>query len=195
MFSLRSAKTNNNAKNKAYYLTYKIKIMTKLKALMTSCLLFIPVASSFAATDTTVINMSTTYTPYVNFTGTAPGSSRFYSNSDIVSFVTPNVANLGTLGLESNISGNCDINFSTINNFRLLHTVTGNNLTPYTIIYQNNNFNSSSSPTLTLPCTTPATSLEFTPSSGSFFTNLFIGLAFIPSGIYQDTIHITVTTQ
>jgi len=169
--------------------------MTKLKTLMTSCLLIIPIASSFAATDTTVIKMNTTYTPYVNFTGTAPGSSRFYSNSDIVSFVTPNVANLGTLGLESNVGGNCDINFSTQNNFRLLHTVSGNNLTTYTIIYQNTNFDSANNPTLTVPCTTPATSLEFTPSSGSFFTNLFIGLAFIPSGIYQDTINITVTTQ
>ncbi len=158
-------------------------------------MLLVPITSSFAATDTTVINMSSTYTPYVNFTGTAPGSSRFYSNTDIVNWVTPSVVSLGTLGLESNVGGNCDISFSTQNNFKLLHTISSSNLTEFKIIYQNTDFDSASSPTLTIPCTTPATPLEFTPSSGSFFTNLLIGFSFIPSGIYQDIVNITVTTQ
>jgi hypothetical protein len=169
--------------------------MLKLKAIIASCVLLIPIASNFAATDTAVINISTTYTPFVNFTGTAPGSSRFYSNTDIVNWVTPSVVNLGTLGLKSNISGNCDINFSTLNNFKLKHIISGGYLSTFKIIYQNTTFDGNNNPTLTMGCTAPATPLEFTPNSGSFWTNLLIGFSFIPSGIYQDTISITVTTQ
>ncbi len=167
--------------------------MTKLKALMTSCVLLIPIASNFAATDTTVINMSTTYTPYVNFTGTAPGSSRFYSNNDIANWIFPNVVDLGTLGLESNIGGNCDINFSTQNNFRLLHTVSGNSLTKYKVIYQSLNFSDTSNPTLTTPCTTLPSTMEFSPTQ-IVWGNLF-PTAWIEPGIYQDIVNITVTTQ
>ena len=41
-------------------------------------------SAAIAATDSSVIEISHTYTPYVKFTGTAPVISRFYDNNDVV---------------------------------------------------------------------------------------------------------------
>ena len=164
-----------------------------MKALITPYVLLIFVASSFATTDTAIINLSTTYAPYMKFSGTAPGSSRSYGNSDIANWVFPNSFDLGTLGLESKISGDCDINFSTQNNFSLLHTISSSNLTKYKVIYQSQEFSGTSNPTLTTPCTTLPTTMKFAP------TQLVLGnsspTALIESGVYQDVVNITVATQ
>ncbi len=167
--------------------------MIKLKTFITSCLLLMPNAISFAATDTAVISMSTTYTPYVSFTGTAPNSNNAYGNNDIANWIFPSIVDLGTLGLESNMGGNCDINFSTQNNFDLLHTVSGNSLTKYKVIYQSLEFNDTTNPTLTTPCTTLPTTMEFSPTQ-IVWGNLS-PTTWIESGFYQDVVQITVTTQ
>jgi hypothetical protein len=170
-----------------------IKLRTLIKTTIASCVLFTPAVNAFAATDTTVINMSTTYTPYVSLTGTAPGASRFYSNNDIANWIFPNVVDLGTLGLESNLGGSCDINFSTQNNFDLLHTVSGNSLTKYKVIYQSQDFSDTSNPTLTIPCTTIPTTMQFSPTQ-IVWGNLF-PTNWIEHGIYQDIVTIVVTSQ
>ena len=156
------------------------------------CILIVS-SNAFAATDTTDVDISVTHTPYVNFTGTAPGSSRFYGNNDIANWIFPAIVDLGTLGLESNIGGNCDINFTTLNNFDLLHTVSGNSLTKYKVIYQGQDFSQTSNPQLSIPCTTLPTTIEFSPTQ-IVFGNLFPQLL-IESGIYQDVVSIVVTTQ
>ncbi len=96
--------------------------MINVKTILTLCTLLTPNAITFAASDTAEINLNLNYTPYVKLIGTAPGRTRYYSNTDIVNWVTPSVVSLGTLGLESNVGGNCDINFSTqiISNYCIL---------------------------------------------------------------------------
>jgi len=147
--------------------------------------------TAYAATETTVIDISHTYTPYVSLTGTAPGSSRFYDNDDLVNFVFPLSVNLGTMGLESNVGGNCDLNFTTANNFKLLHTVTSNNLGDYSIQYEGQVFNEASNPQLVMPCTSAATDLNFILNGISFSGFDF----FIQDGVYQDVVSVVVTTQ
>lgn len=148
---------------------------------------------TFAASETTDINISVTHTPYVNLIGTAPGSSRYYGNNDIANWIFPSIVDLGTLGLEANVAGNCDINFSTLNNFDLLHTVSSNSLTKYKIIYQSQDFSQTSNPTLTIPCNTLPTTIEFSPTQ-IVFGNLFPALL-IEAGVYNDVVSIVVTTQ
>lgn len=169
-----------------------IKIMKPLKLLSVAL-----IATSFsyityaATTDKAVIDISTSYAPYVNFTGTAPGASRFYDNDDLVNFIFPLSVNLGTMGLESNVGGNCDINFTTANGFQLLHTINNRNLGDYTIQYKGEVFSQSSNPQLELPCTSSATDLNFILNGISFSGFDF----FIDAGIYQDIVNVVVTTQ
>lgn len=146
---------------------------------------------ALAASDTTVIDISHTYTPYVNFTGTAPGASRFYDNDDLVNFIFPLNVVLGTMGLESNVGGDCDLEFSTLNNFELKHTVIPTTGGDYTINYQGQTFGSANNPILTMPCTT-------TPTEISFILNNLTIIGFdnaIPSGVFQDIVTVVVTTQ
>ncbi len=164
------------------------------KLIATSLLLLLNTNNvTFAASDTAEINVNVNYVPYVKLTGSAPGSTRYYSNNDIANWIFPSVVDLGTLGLESNITGNCDISFSTQNNFKLLHTVSGNSLTKYKILYQSQNFSDTSNPTLTTPCTTVPTTIEFAPTQ-IVWGNLFPSVLIEP-GIYQDIVTVVVTTQ
>ena len=149
--------------------------------------------SVYAATDQTDIEFSYTYTPYVKLIGTAPGSSRAYGNNDIANWIFPSVVDIGTLGLESNVGGDCDMTFSTLNNFNLLHTVSGNSLTKYKILYESQEFGLATNPTLSIPCNTTPTTMQFTPTQ-IVFGNLLPSLL-IESGIYQDVITVVVTTQ
>jgi len=154
----------------------------------------VAILSSFsisADTDTTTIELNHTFTPYVNFTGTAPGASRFYDNDDLVNFIFPLTVVLGTMGLESNVGGNCDLEFSTLNNFELQHTVIPTSGGGYTINYQGETFTQGNNPVLTTPCTTSATDISFMLNN-----NTIIGFDnFIPSGVFRDVITIIVTTQ
>jgi len=105
--------------------------MTFNKSLKTAIafLLFVSTSSmAKAGTDSAAIKLSLTYAPYVKLTGTAPDASRFYDNSDVYNFLSPANVNLGTLGLESSMSGLCDVSFSTLHNFKLINTDTENNL-------------------------------------------------------------------
>ncbi|MEH6456255.1 MAG: hypothetical protein V7749_08025 [Cocleimonas sp.] len=138
-----------------------------------------------------MINLSLTYTPFVSLTGTAPGASRTYDNDDITNSGVPKPVNIGTMGLESNVGGICDLTFTTANTFKLLHTVTNNNLGNYKIHYKGLEFNEINNPLLSLPCTSTATDIDFELNSFGF-SNID---PFLDSGTYQDVITVVVTTQ
>ena len=170
-----------------------IKTNTLFYLLLSACLTSFFSYSVYAVSDSTAIDISHTYTPYVKFTGTAPGSSRFYSNSVLTQGQTPLADNLGTMGLESNLIGNCSLDFTSDNTFKLLHTVSGVNLGDYTLRYSGLEFNEANNPQLELPCTSAATDLDFILNNKS---KIGIGNGkFIAAGIYQDIIHVVVTTQ
>ena len=149
--------------------------------------------SASTATKQAEIDLSYTYTPYVTLVGTAAGSNRMYDNNDIADWIFPRIVDLGTLGLESNILGDCTINFSTANSFDLLHTVSSASLTQYKVLYQSQEFGLSANPALTIPCNTLPTTIQFIPT-GIVIGN-FWEAALIQSGVYRDTVHVSVTTQ
>ncbi len=144
-----------------------------------------------ADTDSTDITISHTYIPYVNFIGTAPGASRFYDNDDIVNFIFPITVNLGTMGLESNVSGDCDLDFTTANDFSLRHTLSNQNLANYEVLYEGQSFSQNNNQTLSIPCNSTPTDIDFRILGLSLAGFDFL----IPSGIYQDVVTVTVTTQ
>lgn len=169
--------------------------MIKLKKPLSLALITIFISSILnvanATTDNTVIELSHTYTPYVNFTGTAPGASRFYDNDDLVNFIFPLTVVLGTMGLESNVGGNCDLEFSTLNDFELKHTIIPTSGGEFTINYQGQTFTKGNNPIISTPCTTSATDLSFELNNLTIigFDN------FIPSGLFKDIVTVVVTTQ
>ncbi len=149
--------------------------------------------NAHTATKQTEIELNFTHTPFVKFIGTAAGSNRMFDNNDIAVWIYPVNVDLGTLGLESNIHGDCAVNFSTANNFSLLHTLSGNYLTQYKVLYQSQEFGVNANPTLSMPCNTLATSIQF-KATGIVVGNLWEeGL--IQSGIYRDIVNVVVTTQ
>lgn len=168
-----------------------MKLIKPLKVALISIISTCCVYPIFAETDTTAIELSHTFAPFVNFTGTAPGSSRFFDNDELVNFIFPLSVNLGTMGLASNVGGNCDLNFTTTNNFRLLNTLSNNNLGNYSIQYEGQVFNQANNPQLELPCTSTATNLNFILNGISFSGFDF----FIEAGVYQDVVNVVVTTQ
>ncbi len=146
-----------------------------------------------AATEHTDIQVNVIHDEYVKIVGTAAGSSRMYSNNDVANWIFPNTVDLGTLGLESNMSGNCALSVSTQNNFKLLHTVSGQRLTRYKLIYESHDFSETNNQGITLPCNFTPTNLQFAPTE-LVFGNLFPSLL-IESGIYRDIVTFVVTTQ
>lgn len=156
-------------------------------------ILLAPIFNTYGATEHTDIDISVIHDEYVRIIGSAAGSSRFYSNEQIANWIFPNVVDLGTLGLESNLAGDCDFSISTLNNFQLLHTVNSEKLTKYKVIYASQEFSETSNPTFSLPCDSIPTPIEFSPTE-LVFGNLFPSLL-ISAGTYSDTITVVVTTQ
>ena len=126
----------------------------------------------------------------MNFTGAAPGASRFYDNADVANFIFPVQVNLGTMGLASNVSGDCDLEFSTINNFKLLHTVSNKNLSDYSILYEGEVFEETSNSQITRNCNLAPTDLDFVLNGWTLAGFDF----FIDAGIYRDVVTVTVTS-
>jgi len=169
------------------------KIMKKLSVILSVSFLLLSSASSLnAAQDSTDINISTSVDEYVNFIGTAAGASKYYTVDEIQpiggSSAGPKIS-LGTLGLESNHPGDCDIAFSAKNNFRLRHILTNQRLAHFRLLWKGEGISGNPVRTnkLTLPCNSSLSTINF--QTVAYFN---------PSpqaGVYQDIVTVTVTTQ
>ena len=146
-------------------------------------------STAFAAGESTQVQIKVEHLNYVRLTGTAVGSSRMFSIADVKPVGNnrrgPKVV-IGTLGLESNQSGNCTMTFSTDNTFKLRHIVSNKRLTRYRLFYLNKRITKNKN-TRTLPCNSTNEPLYF-QSVGRFRNN-------IEAGVYRDTVHLVVTTQ
>jgi hypothetical protein len=155
--------------------------------LSASLLSVMALKSVYAATDTTSVSLVIGQQEYVNMIGTAQGSSHNFSVNDIepTGAVYP-IVSLGTLGFESNNTGDCTLHISTANNFKLRHTVSNVKLTRYRLKYGGKNL-SKLQPTKIFSCNTALSSLNFRAAG-----------IFNPSpeaGVYNDVVTLTVTTQ
>lgn len=145
--------------------------------------------SIFATENTATIDLSVTHTEYVSLTGTVVGANRVFSDDDVRPQSNgqrgPKVE-LGTLGVKSNIPGNCTLSLTTANGFRLRHINTNQRLAGYRLLYQGQRFNRRNSD-ITQSCNTDPSPLEF--STNKNYRNT------MQTGIYQDKVTIVVTTE
>jgi len=149
--------------------------------LIVSAVLLATSTFAFAATDTTDIQINVTKDAYVNLVGTAVGSTNTFT-TDVIDAAT---VSLGTLGLESNSTGDCDMTIATTNNFELKNAGSGNSLGVYTINYGGAH-TAGSGGTLTQSCNTVASAFSLTSPAlpGT-----------VDAGVYADTVTVTVVTQ
>ncbi len=98
------------------------------------------------------------------------------------------IISLGGVGVKSNIAGNCKVNFSTTNDYKLSHTtIIGKVLTSFSLKYENTVFNKNNSTAVTTSCNLSPTALTLNPKAVDAATK-------IEAGTYKDTIIVTVTT-
>lgn len=145
---------------------------------------FVNVAN--AADDTSNIYISVGQQEYLYMLGTAVGGTNNFSVADIEPTGTAPIVSLGTLGFESNVTGDCSLTVSTAKNFLLRHTISNVKLTRFRLRYKGKNL-SRSQPVKTFPCNSSLSSLNFM-AVGIFNNNP-------EAGVYQDTVTLTVTTQ
>jgi len=164
-----------------------IKTFKTITAIMT---LLISTSAIVAVEDTSTIDLEFTHTEYVNLIGTAVGASRFWTVDDVQPVGNrrrgPRVS-IGTLGLESNATGDCELDFSTQNNFRLRHTVTNQRLSNFRLRFRGTNITRRRNRQMTVPCNFNPRNFQF-QTTGNFRQNP-------QAGVYQDIITVTVTTQ
>ncbi len=160
---------------------------TPIKITLASLFSF-SLAMTFAAKQTRIVKLETSYTPFVNLVGSVVGASQTFSIEEIkpLGGGKPKVT-LGLLGLESNVSGSCTFDFTTQNNFKLRHMVSNQRLTRYILKYKGQNIKKNA-PTIVLPtCNVNLSPLKL-KRKGAFKNNP-------QSGVYRDIVTITVTTQ
>ncbi len=157
--------------------------MNFTKTLIAAGILLASSSSVFAAaTDSTDISINVTKDAYVNLIGTAVGSTNSFVTSDI----DAKTVSLGTLGLESNSQGQCDMTFSSANGYQLKHNTSGATLVNYEISYAGVTNSAAGANTVTQSCNTAATSLDLVSPALP---------AVVDAGTYSDTVTVTVVTQ
>ncbi len=141
---------------------------------------------TFAATDTVDIVINVTKNEFINITGDV-GASPTVELLDTEVDGVP--ATLGSLGVESNVSGDCNINVVSDNTYELLHTVSGTALhggSPYSVSWAGATFS---------PSNTAAINITNCTEAISDVTMINPTMVATEAGTYSDTLHITVTNE
>lgn len=162
--------------------------MKKPHTLLALAGLLLTSSVSFAATDSKTIDIEVTQGDFVELVGSAMDGN--VKTVTLSSIQAGTASTIGTLGVNSNLAptANCDIAFSTINNFRLRHETSGDTIRNYFLTYNGANIssNADTDANQTLGCQEVASNLDFTPN-GTLMENA-------PSGVYKDTVTVTITT-
>jgi len=158
------------------------------KKIISAAVLMSASSMAFAATDSTDIEINVTKDAYVNLIGSLSGNTTVaLAEADVDGVTTV----LGTLGTESNTVGSCDIEVTTVNDYKLQHDVDAalflHGASNYTVNYAGSAFTSGSAPILTLAsCNNAATDLSISSPAIS---------GVVQAGTYSDTVTVVVTTQ
>ena len=96
----------------------------------------------FGAEHKTSIQLNVVSPGSVKFSRTAVDTSHYFTEQKVKPIGAqkrgPQIG-LGTLGLKSNVTGECTLNFSTKNDFRLLHTTSNKRLSNFRLNYRGKN--------------------------------------------------------
>ena len=167
------------------------------KTLITSASAVFLLSSSFLVTNTfasendndnTNIIINVTKNDFVNFTGTVDTAATAGLS---IAEVTNSTTSIGTLGVASNVTGDCDVDFSSENGYKLLNggvALHGENT--YLLSWNSSSIDAAN-PTVTLS----GTSCNLANTALSVVTTGLTPANTIAAGTYSDTIAMTVTTQ
>ena len=146
-------------------------------------LLSVMMGAVYAATDSSIVQIQVKHFEFLKIVGTAAGINKTIAVDDIRS---GNIVNIGSLGLESSIPGDCTLDFvsSNIKKFSLQHSQGKQILSYYQLDYKG--YTITSDTTMILPCKTATTALDF-KALGTVKKNP-------RAGLYSDTVTITVTS-
>lgn len=164
--------------------------MNLSKKIIPATILMISSSAAIAAVNTTDIEINVTKEAFVQFTGDLAGD---VSKELTVAQMNGTVTNLGNLGTASNTVGSCKLGISSLNDFKLKHTV-NNNLflhgayNNYSINYEGSSFTSGSNQAIVLASCNNAPSLMQIASPG-FDSNQ------VQAGTYSDVLTVTVETE
>lgn len=144
-------------------------------------LLSVMMGAVYAATDSSIVQIQVKHIEFLKIVGTAAGINKTIAVDDIRS---GNIVNIGSLGLESSIPGDCTLAFVSLNGFSLKHSKGNQRLSDYQLDYMTQAITSDT--TMILPCKTATTALDF-KALGTVKKNP-------RAGLYSDTVTITVTS-
>ena len=158
------------------------------KHILASAVLLATSSFAIAAVDTTDIEINVTKDAFVNLIGTLAGNTSVILTETDVNATT---TSLGTLGTESNTVGGCDLDVSSLNDFKLQHDVDAalflHGAAQYTVDYSGTNFASGAANTVALA------SCNNVASNVAMNSPAIVGV--VQAGTYSDTLTVTVTTQ
>ena len=154
--------------------------------LIASAVLLATSAAAVAVTDQTAVTINVTKDAYVNFLGNLNANPTL---TIPVANIGPGLV-LGTLGLESNTAGTCDVAITSVKGFKLVHTTDNSlDLGTYSISAFGHNF---------IAANTPVQNTT-TGSCNQAAANVVMNGTAVPAnqaaGTYTDTLTMTVTTQ
>jgi hypothetical protein len=158
------------------------------KSLVASAILLATSTATFAATDSGTININVTQSEFVALTGTAfdntaAAPATFTTTALDASFGGAGLS-LGTVGLNSNLLGNCNIQFSSTNSFSLKDGTT--TLVGYGLTYDS---------TAVVAATDITKSCQFTAAALTLNSSAALPAAnTIAAGTYSDVISVIVTS-
>ncbi len=159
--------------------------MKFLKPLLVSAVFVATSSMAIAAVDTTTININVTEAPSLLLSGTVvtDGTDKDFTVAAIQAATSQTVL-LGTLGSDSNISGNCNMSFASTNGFSLVDPLSSVVLAGYSLKY------GSEAPIAV--DTTYSQTCQFTAAA----LNMIVGTlpTTIAAGTYSDVVTVTVAT-
>ena len=162
--------------------------MKLTQTLIASAVLLATSSVAMAASDTTDITINVTKDAYVNLLGSL--------NSNITKTLTLAEVNgatttLGDLGAESNTVAGCNVSFSSLNDFKLVHGVDAtkflHDAAQYTVAWEGATISTGAANTVALAdCNTAASNMTMTTPNLP---------AVVQAGTYSDKLTVNIVTQ
>ncbi len=162
--------------------------MKLTQTLIASAVLVATSSIAMAASDTTDITINVTKDAYVNLLGSLnSNTTKTLTEAD----VNGAAFTLGTLGAESNTVAGCDVSFSSLNDFKLVHGVDAtkflHDANQYTVAWEGSTISSGAANTVALAdCNTVASDMIMTSPNLP---------AVVQAGTYSDKLTVTIVTQ
>ena len=154
------------------------------QALIASAVLLATSSVALAATSTSSVEIQVTQSEFANLIGTAIAAPHTFTSADMVVGTSHS---LGSLGIDSNLAGSCNMVFSSANGYKLNlgGTLAGATLVDYALSFDGTPIVAN---TVNSLCALPEAPLSFAATTALPAANT------IAAGTYSDVVTIVVTS-